>query len=107
MGDLTDKCNLLMLSEGISESWKSLNIGQFNGNNVRFRVMADVTANWHTHDDSDELFYVISGEVHIDSEAETRTLSAHEICIVPAKMRHRARVEGRATLLVIDGVQSS
>ena len=106
MGELTDKCNLINLSEGIAESWKSLNIGQFNGSSVRLRVMADVTANWHSHDNSDELFYVISGEVHIDSEAGTQLLSANEICIVPAKIRHRARVEGRATLLVIDGIQS-
>lgn len=52
--------NLIDLSEAIAESWKSINIGQFNGNSVRFRVMEDVTANWHTHDNSDELFYVVS-----------------------------------------------
>ena len=98
MAGLTDKCNLSDLSEGIAESWKSLNIGQVNGNSVRLRVMEDVTANWHAHDNSDELFYVISGKVHIDSEAGTQTLSANEIYIVPAKMRHRVRGKGRATL---------
>ena len=105
MGGLPDKCNLINLSEGIAENWKSLNISQFNGNNVRLRVMEDVTANWHAHDNSDELFYVISGEVYIDSEAGAQALSANEICIVPAKVRHRARVEGRATLLIIDGIR--
>ena len=107
MSELTAKCNLINLSEGIVESWKSLDISQFNGNSVRLRVMEDMTANWHSHDNSDELFYIISGEVHIDTEAGTETLGANEIYIVPAKMRHRARVAGRATLLVIDGIKLS
>ena len=105
MGGAPDSHDLIRLSEGIAENWKSLDISQFNGNHVRLRVMEDVTANWHTHDYSDELFYVISGEIQIDSEEGTQSLGVSELTIVPAKMRHRARVEGRAVLLVIDGVK--
>ncbi|MDJ0705753.1 MAG: cupin domain-containing protein [Leptolyngbyaceae cyanobacterium MO_188.B28] len=105
MGDLTNKHNLISLAEGIVETCKTHDIGQFNGNSVRLRVMEDVTANWHSHNNSDELFYVISGEVHIDSEIGTQSLNANELYIVPAKMRYRARVEGRAALLVIDSIK--
>lgn len=100
-----EKHNLLDLANGITESWKSFNISQVNGNNVRFRVMEDVTARWHSHDASDELFYVISGTVHIDTEDETHTLNANELFVVRAKTKHRARVEGRATILVIDNIE--
>ncbi|HIK06164.1 MAG TPA: cupin domain-containing protein [Trichormus sp. M33_DOE_039] len=66
--------------------------------------MEDITANWHSHDVSDELFYVISGIVHIDTEYGTETLNSNDLFIVPAKTKHRARVEGRATLLIIDKI---
>ncbi|MEA5565955.1 cupin domain-containing protein [Anabaena sp. UHCC 0399] len=99
-----EKHNLLDLANGITESWKSFNISQVNGNNVRLRIMEDVTARWHSHDASDELFYVISGTVHIDTEDETHTLNANELFVVRAKTKHRARVEGRATILVIDNI---
>ncbi|KAF3886497.1 MULTISPECIES: cupin domain-containing protein [Nostocales] len=100
-----EKHNLKHLGDGIVESWKSFNISQVNSNNVRFRVMENVTASWHSHSTSDELFYVISGTVHIDTEDGTHTLSANELLIVPAKTKHRARVEGKATLLVIDKIE--
>ncbi|AUS99113.1 hypothetical protein CLI64_01145 [Nostoc sp. CENA543] len=97
--------NLLNWANNITESWKSIDISQVNGNNVRLRVMEDVTANWHSHDISDECFYVISGTVHLDTEHETKTLNAHELFIVPAQTKHRARVKGRAVLLVIDKIE--
>ncbi|WP_169219183.1 cupin domain-containing protein [Brasilonema sp. UFV-L1] len=100
-----EKYNLKNLGNGITESWKSFNISQINGNNVRFRVMQDITANWHSHNASDEFFYVISGIVHLDTEDGTHTLNTNELFIVPAKTKHRARVEGKATLLVIDKIE--
>jgi len=64
--------------------------------------MEEATANWHSHEDSDELFLVLSGIVAIDTEHGTHTLRTHELFVVPAGLRHRARVEGRATLFVAD-----
>lgn len=101
-----EKYNLQSLLESITDNWKSFNISQVNGNNVRLRVMENMTARWHSHDHSDELFYVISGTVYIDIEDRTQTLNPNELFVVPAKTKHRARVEGRATLLVIDKIES-
>jgi mannose-6-phosphate isomerase-like protein (cupin superfamily) len=86
--------------------WRSFDLGQVNGNAIRLRVMEDVTANWHTHTGSDELFYVMSGTFHMDTEHGTREIGPGELFVVPAGTRHRGRVEGRATMLVIDGIDS-
>jgi mannose-6-phosphate isomerase-like protein (cupin superfamily) len=88
-----------------SEAWKSLDVATVNGNAVRCRVMQDVTANWHVHDSSDELFLVISGTAYLDTERGTQKLDAGQLFVVPSGTRHRARVEGRATLLVIDDIR--
>jgi quercetin dioxygenase-like cupin family protein len=90
-----------------TESWKSLDLGEMNGNAVRFRIMEDVTADWHTHADSDELFYVISGTFYMDTEHGTREIHAGGLFVVPAGTRHRGRVEGRATMLVVDDINGA
>jgi MFS family permease len=95
--------DLASLGDGISARWHNQTIGAFNGNHLRFRVMEDAAADWHAHEDSDELFVVLSGRVAIDTEGGSHELGADELLVVPARLRHRARVEGRATLLVADG----
>ena len=91
--------------KGVTEAWKSINVATVNGSAVRFRVMQDTTANWHKHDEGDELFYVVSGVVFIDTHDGAKELRPGQLIVVPAGTRHRARVEGRATLLVIDGIR--
>src|ERR1051326_5550816 len=92
------------LQRGVMNAWQSFDLSAVNGNAVRLRVMQDVTANWHTHETSDELFYVISGTVHVDAEHGTHEVRAGQLLLVPAGTWHRGRVEGRATVLVVDGI---
>ena len=86
--------------------WRSFDLGEVNGNAIRLRVMEDITANWHRHEKSDELFYVMSGTFHMDTEHGTRAIRTGELFVVPAGTLHRGRVEGRATMLVIDGIDT-
>ena len=102
---LPQPCNLGQLHVAMTNSWMSFDVATVNGNAVRFRVMENKTANWHVHERSDELFYVLSGAVFMDTEDGTRRIDAGELFVVPAGTRHRARVEGRATLLVVDNIR--
>lgn len=89
---------------GMTNAWESFDLTTVNGNAVRLRVMQDVTANWHSHETSDELFYVISGTLHMDTERGTSEIRTGQLLLVPAGTRHRGRVEGRAAVLVVDGI---
>lgn len=102
MSESKERVNVAALANNVADHWKSFDVSEFNGNNVRFRVMEDIAAEWHAHEHSDELFLVLSGVVHIDTEQGSQTLHPNELWVVPAGMRHRARVVGRATLLVMD-----
>ena len=88
----------------MTDTWKSFDVATVNGNAVRLRVMQDVAAGWHVHESSDELFYVFSGTVSMETEHGTREISAGQLVVVPAGTQHRARVVGRAAMLVIDGI---
>jgi mannose-6-phosphate isomerase-like protein (cupin superfamily) len=95
--------DVVTLAEGVTDAWKSFDVTKFNGQNVRMRVMQDSTAPWHVHDDSDEAFFVLSGTFFLDTQDGTLRIDAGQLGVARAGVRHRGRVEGRATLLVIDG----
>jgi len=85
------------------DAWFSETIGEPNGNPVIVRVMNDIIAPFHTHETADEMFIVLSGTVFIDTASNTKTINAGQSHIVAAGIEHRARVEGRAELIVIGG----
>lgn len=99
--ELPQPCDLDRLQIGVAEAWTSFDVATVNGNTVRFRIMENKTAGWHVHEHSDELFYVISGTVHMDTEHGVREIRSGQLFVVPAGTRHRARVEGRAAILVV------
>src|SRR5476651_1133684 len=84
-----------------SNGWASAEIATINRNVVRCRTMERIVAPWHIHADSDELFYVLSGQFHLDTDESTATVDAGELLVVPAGTRHRGRAEGRTTMLVV------
>ena len=74
----------------------------------RNQVLLDVNTNcmrlsvfqgeyhWHHHPDSDELFLVVAGELHIDFEdGNQATLREWQSMVVPAGKVHRTRATGR------------
>ena len=69
---LSSFCTCDGLQAGVVDAWKSFDVATVNDNAVRFRVMENRVANWHVHDDSDELFYVVSGTVTMDTDEGAR-----------------------------------
>jgi mannose-6-phosphate isomerase-like protein (cupin superfamily) len=88
-----------------SGDWKSVDVAMVNSNTVRCRVMEGVAAPWHVHPESDEMFYVLSGLFHLDTEDGTAEVRVGELLVVPAGTRHRGRADVRTTLLVIDRIK--
>ncbi|MHA2937244.1 cupin domain-containing protein [Vibrio sp. RC27] len=87
----------------MEELWESENIGIVNGNPVFRRIMQNFTTNFHTHNDSDEMFIVESGELQIDFEAESLKLTKGNSFVVKAGIQHRAIAKRKVTLIVIGG----
>jgi len=59
---------------------------------------------WHKHDDQDEFFLVLDGELLIDlSEGErTVTLGPHQAFAVPRGVVHRTRAPRRTAILMVE-----
>ena len=90
------------IAAGTTEAWLSTTLAVMNGVNLRFRIMRDTQAQWHTHEASPECFFVLEGQVTIDTERGTQTLGPGQFFLVEPGVSHRARVTGEARLLVLD-----
>jgi mannose-6-phosphate isomerase-like protein (cupin superfamily) len=87
-----------------SAPWFTQVLASVAGAKLRYRVMRNTAAAFHVHEQSPECFFVLSGLLHIDTDEGTVSLSAGQFCEVRAGLRHRARAEGEATLLVLDAL---
>jgi homogentisate 1,2-dioxygenase len=65
---------------------------------------------WHKHDDDDEFFYVVDGELLIDiegvidgaQEGRTIALKPGQGFVVPKSVVHRTRAPRRSTILMVE-----
>jgi mannose-6-phosphate isomerase-like protein (cupin superfamily) len=84
------------------EPWFNETLAAVNDAVVRLGVI-DGDFHWHKHDDEDEFFLVLDGELLIDIEdADTITLAAHQACAVPRGVVHRTRARRRTVILMVE-----
>jgi mannose-6-phosphate isomerase-like protein (cupin superfamily) len=58
---------------------------------------------WHKHDDQDEFFLVLEGELLIDLvDRDTVTLTAHQGYTVPRGVTHRTRARQRSAVIMVE-----
>ncbi len=85
-----------------TDHWAPRIIGRYNGNEIRL-VKASGDFRWHCHPDTDELFLVLEGQLHMEFRDHTEILEAGEMIIVPRAVEHFPRVpKGEVKLLLID-----
>ena len=57
---------------------------------------------WHRHDDTDETFLVLAGEMEIGFLDRTVTLRAGELYVVPRGAEHITRARGECHALIVE-----
>lgn len=57
---------------------------------------------WHTHEGTDELFLVISGELIIQLRGESVTVGSGEMFVVPRGVEHCPIADGEVHALLIE-----
>jgi mannose-6-phosphate isomerase-like protein (cupin superfamily) len=92
--------------------WFNQTLCKVNDSVVRMAVI-EGEYHWHKHDDDDEFFYVIDGELLIDIEGESkggledRTVSLHpgQGFVVPKTIVHRTRAPKRTMILMVENAE--
>jgi mannose-6-phosphate isomerase-like protein (cupin superfamily) len=57
---------------------------------------------WHTHDDTDELFLVVEGELTIQLRDGDVTLHPGQLYVVPRGVEHCPRTDGEVSAVLIE-----
>ncbi len=95
------------LADAVTDGWYNQTLCKVNDSVVRLGVMQG-EYHWHKHDELDEFFYVVEGQLLIDIEdAPTVTLEPRQGYTVPRGVVHRTRAPRRTVILMVEpaGVQ--
>ena len=90
------------LAAACTHKWYNQTLCQVNDSVVRLGVVQG-EYHWHQHDDLDEFFYVVEGQLLIDLEGRTVALDPGQGFVVPKSIRHRTRAPGRSIILMVEG----
>ncbi len=93
--DITEKLSLF------SEHWSPKVVARLNDYEIKVvKVQGEFV--WHTHDDTDELFLVIAGELTIQLRDGNVRLSPGQLFVVPRGVEHCPVAAGEVHALLIE-----
>ena len=84
-----------------SEHWSPRIVSQFNECDVMV-VKALGEFNWHHHEDTDDFFLVLKGQLRIEMRDGDVTLGPGELFVVPKGVEHRPVADQEVHLLLIE-----
>lgn len=83
------------------DHWSPRTVATFNGHEVMVvKVKGEFV--WHHHDDTDDLFLVLSGRITIRLRNGEVSLGPGELFVVPVGLEHQPVAEEEAELLLIE-----
>jgi mannose-6-phosphate isomerase-like protein (cupin superfamily) len=84
------------------EPWFNQTLTSVNDAVVRLGVI-EGEFHWHKHDDTDEFFLVLDGQLLIDlDDRETVVLDRHQAYTIPKGVTHRTRAPVRTAILMVE-----
>jgi mannose-6-phosphate isomerase-like protein (cupin superfamily) len=93
------------LADDCAYKWYNQTLCQVNGSVVRLGVV-EGEYHWHKHDNDDEFFYVVEGQLlidlKIDQEDKTVALQPRQGFVVSKGVTHRTRATERTVILMVE-----
>ena len=83
------------------DRWYNQTLCKVNDSVIRLGVLQG-EYHWHKHDNDDEFFYVVEGQLLIDFEDRTVELSPRQGFVVPKGIVHRTRALQRTVILMVE-----
>jgi len=89
------------IAAGLAELWSPRIIAGINDIYIKVARVRGSLA-WHTHEDEDELFYILKGQLRIEMEDRSVELAEGDMFVVPRNVRHNPVAEQECHLLLIE-----
>ncbi|WP_428419925.1 cupin domain-containing protein [Methylibium sp.] len=89
------------VAESLTELWSPRVVAELDDSFVKVAKVQGTLA-WHSHENEDELFYVLKGSLAIEMEDRTVVLQEGETFVVPKGVRHNPIAEQECHIMLIE-----
>jgi len=95
--------NLKETAQKLSNYFSPKVISEVNDQYVKLAKIKGQEVPWHTHDQEDELFYIIEGCLVMELEGqEAQNMQQGDLFVVPKGVKHRVSSEEECLILLIE-----
>jgi mannose-6-phosphate isomerase-like protein (cupin superfamily) len=85
----------------VTAHWSPKVVARLNDYEIKV-VKVDGEFVWHTHEDTDELFLVVAGELTIQLRDGDVTLRPGQLYVVPRGVEHCPRADGETSAVLVE-----
>jgi mannose-6-phosphate isomerase-like protein (cupin superfamily) len=98
---MTGAINLKAKLTQFDDHWSPRTLATHNGQDIMVAKLLGEFP-WHSHDDTDDFFLVIHGEIVLELKDQAIPLSAGEMYVVPKGVEHRPIAREDAHVMLIE-----
>ena len=84
-----------------NDKWFNQTLTQVNDSVVRLGIV-EGEYHWHKHDNDDEFFFVLEGQLLIDLEDQTVELNPNQGITISKGVMHRTRAPKKTVMLMVE-----
>ena len=84
-----------------TEKWSNQTLTEVNNSVVRLGIV-EGEFHWHKHDNDDEFFFVLQGQLLIDLEDKTIELNSNQGVTITKGVMHRPRAPLKTVMLMVE-----
>ncbi len=89
------------VAAGLEEYWSPRVVAELDDSYVKVaKALGSLT--WHSHENEDELFYILKGSLAIELEDGTVTLDEGDTFVVPKGVRHNPIAKQECHIMLIE-----
>ena len=98
-----NQMNLKEQLEHVKDYFTPKIVTEVNDQYVKIAKIKGQEVPWHNHENEDELFYIIEGELLMEVENETnRTMKTGDMFVVPKGINHRVSSIDECSIMLIE-----
>ena len=99
--DHLQKMDIPQMIEDCKDKWFNQTLTQVNESVVRIGIV-EGEYHWHKHDNDDEFFFVLQGQLLIDLEDRTIELNPQQGVTISKGIMHRPRAPKKTVMLMVE-----
>ena len=96
-----EKIDVNQIVRECKDKWFNQSLTELNSSAVRLGIV-EGEYHWHKHDNDDEFFFVLDGQLFIDLEDKTIVLNPNEGATITKGVMHKTRAPKKTVMLMVE-----